>query len=115
MTQHREAWLGGCPVTIAREEGEADRFVCLKCGMSTVDSVEAFLESRIENCKDRVKSAPPAPSEDEELPDGYTATHMSGGYFILTGPDGDEIPGPSNGKYQGLDAAVLAARARNQE
>ncbi|MFW6089913.1 MAG: hypothetical protein ACODAB_09175 [Gemmatimonadota bacterium] len=49
--------------------------------------------------------------DPEALPDGYSATHVAGGYFRLRGPDGAVIDGPSNGKWQGKDGAAKGARA----
>lgn len=43
------------------------------------------------------------------LPDGYTMESQGGGYYFLQGPSGAVIPGPSNGKWQGKDAAIQAA------
>jgi hypothetical protein len=45
-----------------------------------------------------------------KLPDGYTATNEGGGYYVVTAPDGSEVEGPSNGKFQGHDGAVDGAR-----
>lgn len=50
------------------------------------------------------------PEDPEALPPGYEASHGGGGYFTLHGPSG-AIAGPSNGKWQGLDATADAAWA----
>lgn len=54
--------------------------------------------------------APSRPDDSEALPDGYHAEHAGGGYYYLFGPGGP-IEGPSNGKFQGLEAAADVAWA----
>lgn len=51
------------------------------------------------------------PEDPEALPPGYTAEKSGprSSYFILSGPDGSEVPGPSNGKWQGADGAAQGA------
>ena len=44
------------------------------------------------------------------LPDGYEIEAAGGGgYYHLFGPEAQLIEGPSNGKWQGKDAALKAA------
>lgn len=51
-----------------------------------------------------------APATSEGFPEGYRYEPKKGGYGFLYGPSGAAIPGPSNGKWQGEDAAQQAAR-----
>lgn len=51
----------------------------------------------------------------QELPDGYRTERAGGSYFHLFGPDDEPIEGPSNGKWQGKDAAIEAAQAHAAE
>lgn len=51
------------------------------------------------------KKNPPA-----EFPEGYSAKHIAGGRFELTGPEGQLIEGPVNGKWQGKETALEAAK-----
>lgn len=51
---------------------------------------------------------PPDGGDSGDLPPGYELTGGSGGYHGLRGPDG-VIEGPSNGKWQGAEAAAEAA------
>jgi len=57
-------------------------------------------------------STEPTPNTGDDtptLPEGYEVEHAGAGYFFLMGPDGQAIEGPSNGKWQGRDAAIAAA------
>jgi hypothetical protein len=54
------------------------------------------------------------PSGDQ-LPDGYTLTSGRGGYYILHDSNGDVVEGPSNGKWQGEDGAIVGAIAHIAE
>lgn len=48
-------------------------------------------------------------ADPEALPAGYTLSGGEGGYWNLHRPDGEVVPGPSNGKWQGRDGASDAA------
>ena len=45
----------------------------------------------------------------DALPAGYTLDGGEGGYYVLHRPDGETVPGPSRGKWQGRDGASEAA------
>lgn len=43
------------------------------------------------------------------LPDGYAMNNEGGGYYMLWDAEGEVVPGPSNGKWQGADGAAQGA------
>lgn len=70
----------------------------------------------VEEAEEPAESVDDETEDDKEgekelgLPDGYRVEHAGGPYHQLYGPDDQVIEGPSNGKWQGADVAIQAAR-----
>lgn len=57
------------------------------------------------------------PSPEEQLPPGYSLEGGKGGYYILIGPDGERVEGPTgSGKWgPGVDKAIEGAAHHYEE
>jgi hypothetical protein len=80
-------------------------YECADCAYSTLE-VDAIVRHSI-----RSHGARPQVAEGVGVLRDYTIKHTRGGYYTVAAPDGTEVPGPSNGKWQGKDGAVQGALA----